>query len=247
MPGSAVYFIADVHLVPHPDDQQRMREDALIAFLRHIREDAEALYIVGDLFDFWFEYRTVVPLTGGRVLFEIYRLIQDGIHVVCLPGNHDIWLGDYLREQVGMDVPEGPMEVTHQGRRLFLAHGDEFRSDWKFRLSRGILKSRFCIACFGLLHPDLGARLASWTSSLSEHRARGTAGRDLRFLRELAGPRLDNGCDAFICGHYHLAVHEHLEGGSLVVLGDWIARTSYARLKDGNLELLEWQPAPAGS
>jgi len=240
-PGSSVYFIADAHLVPHPDDVQRAHEDQLLRFLRGIREDAEALYIVGDLFDFWFEYRTAVPKTGARILFELYNLVQSGIRVICLPGNHDIWIGSYLQDQVGIELPGGPISVEHQGLKLFLAHGDEFRTDWKFRLSRAVLKSPFCVACFRVLHPDAGGRLAAWTSSLSEHRMRITGGRNIDSLRDLAERKLADGPDAFLCGHFHLVTHETLDGGSLIVLGDWVKHNTYAKLQSGRLELLHWE------
>lgn len=241
MPRQTIYFIADVHLVSSPDAAQRRREASLIRFLRHIRSDAEVLYIVGDLFDFWFEYRSAVPRTGARVLFELHRLVESGVRVVCLPGNHDIWLGSYLRDEVGLELPGGPTDVTHQGVRCFLAHGDEFRADLRFRISRGILKSPACIALFRLLHPDLGSWLGHLTSSLSEYRLRGRGSRDVSELRRLAKEKLASGFQAFISGHYHQAVLESLPGGTLIVLGDWIARSTYARLRDGRLELRDWR------
>jgi len=160
---SRIYFISDCHLGdPHSSRPQRVQEDAIISFFQGIRSDAEALYILGDLFDFWFEYRTVVPVHGARVLFELYNLVESGVDVVCLPGNHDIWLGSYLSNQVGIKLPGGPLGVSHQGRKLYLMHGDEFRSDFRFRFSRFILKSRLCISIFRLLHPDVDSMSGLW-------------------------------------------------------------------------------------
>ena len=145
-----IYFISDVHLgAPRAARPSREQESALIGFLRSIRHDAGVLYILGDLFNFWFEYRTVVPSCGARVLFELYNLVQAGTRVVYLPGNHDIWLGPYLSEEVGLELLGGPTVVSHQGRRLFIAHGDEFGTAATFRFSRAILKNPVCIALLG--------------------------------------------------------------------------------------------------
>ena len=176
MPRNRIYFISDAHLGTRLSGRSnRDQEESLVAFLRSIRKDAEVLYIVGDLFDFWFEYRTVVPARAGKVIFALHALVQDGVRVVYLPGNHDIWLGDYLSGQVGLHLPGGPIAVEHHGRRIYVTHGDELRESWKARLKRWILKNPVCIVLFRLLHPDLGAFLASTTSRLSNYRSRSIA------------------------------------------------------------------------
>lgn len=241
----------------------REREDVLIDFLKSIRRNAEALYIVGDLFDFWFEYRTTVPSSGARVLFELYNLVESGVRVIYLPGNHDLWPGEYFSGQLGVELPGGPITVTHQGLRIHIAHGDEIRTDWRFRLSRGILKNRFCVGLFRLLHPDLGAILARYTSRLSEYRIRrrGSGNRDI--LYRAAREKIGQGVDIVIHGHYHFTLHARVGGspggqavteipagdptdarsertGELVVLGDWIQQCTYAVLENGGIRLDKW-------
>ena len=169
MKKDKVYFISDAHIgggkfIRPP----RVREDALIGFLRAIRKDAECLYIVGDLFDFWFEYRSVIPAHGARVIFELYHLVQSGTRVIYLPGNHDSWLGGYLSEEVGAELPGPFCDVSHQNRRLYVTHGDIFQQNWKFELRRRILSHPFCIALFRWLHPDIGAYLARFVSRSSD-------------------------------------------------------------------------------
>jgi len=236
-----IYFISDVHLgAPGDGRSAAEHENALIGFLRRIRDDAEMLYIVGDLFDFWFEYRTAVPATGARVLFEIYALVQAGVRVVYLPGNHDIWLGPYLSEQVGVELPGGPVSVTHQGVRIFIAHGDEFRSDRTFRISRKILKTPVCIALFRLLHPDLGALLARATSRVSEFRAWRRPDPSRKIFTRAAEAKFAEGFDAVVCGHYHRPLCERVDGGTLVILGDWVKEDTYAVLENGTFEVRRW-------
>ena len=235
-----IYFISDAHLgMPNPVRPPEMQEAALISFLRAIRDDAEILYIVGDLFDFWFEYRSAVFSRGARVLFELYHLTQSGVRVVYLPGNHDLFLGRYLSECVGVELPGDSVSVVHQNRRLHLSHGDGFRSDWRFKLSRGILKHPLCIALFRLLHPDLGMWLARGTSRWAEGRGR-HPDKDIGALRRGAAAKIAEGHEYVICGHYHRAVVEDIAGGKLVVLGDWVAEDTYAVLENGHIELKRW-------
>ena len=259
-----IYFISDVHIgSPGMGDATRGREAVLIDFLKAIRRDARALYIVGDLFDFWFEYRTTIPSSGARVLFELYNLVESGVRVIYLPGNHDLWPGEYFSGQLGVELPGGPITVNHQGLRIHIAHGDEIRTDWRFRLSRGILKNRFCVGLFRLLHPDLGAILARYTSRLSEYRIRrrGSGNRDI--LYRAAREKIAHGADIVIHGHYHFTLHARVGGspgdqavtrmrtgdradagsertGELVVLGDWIQQCTYAVLENGGIRLDKW-------
>ena len=242
MPQNRIYFISDTHLgEPGTRRSAREQENALIGFLRTLRDRADMLYIVGDLFDFWFEYRTAVPNVGARVIFELYNLVQAGVRVICLPGNHDIWLGSYLQEQVGLELPGGPVTVTHQGLRFYIGHGDEFRTDWKFRLSRAILKNAICIRLFRMVHPDLGDTLAQLVSKLSEAWLRNHAGPNRAPLLRGAQEQIDKGADIVICGHYHPPRHEPLGSGTLIVLGDWINDDSYAILENGVLKLETWK------
>lgn len=260
-----IYFISDVHIgAPGTGDATREREDVLIDFLKSIRRDARALYIVGDLFDFWFEYRTTIPSNGARILFELYNLVDAGVRVIYLPGNHDLWPGEYFSGQLGVELPGGPITVTHQDLRIHIAHGDEIRTDWRFRLSRGILKNRFCVGLFRLLHPDLGAVLARYTSRLSEYRIRrrGSGNRDI--LYRAAREKIAQGVDIVIHGHYHFTLHARVSGspgdravtktglgdhtdavtertGELVVLGDWIQQCTYAVLENGGIRLEKWE------
>ncbi len=237
-----VYFISDIHLgEPYPQRNPREKEDALIAFLQHVRERADTLYIVGDLFDFWFEYKRSVPTTGARVVFELYAAVQGGLRIVSLPGNHDIWIGDYLSRQVGLELPGGPVDTEIQGRRVLIAHGDEFREDLPFRISRGILKSSFCIRLFSWIHPDVGVRLGRWTSHLSEARTGNTHVHNRRVYTKAANRLLAGDADVVVFGHYHAPIVEQLDGGTLIVLGDWVIEDSYAVLEDGTFRLMRWE------
>ncbi len=235
-----VYFISDVHIGWGSAREDRDRQDRLIAFLRTLGGDAEALYVVGDLFDFWFEYRSVVPRAGARVLFELYHLIQAGVPVVCIPGNHDLWLGAFLSKEVGITLLPNRSVVHHQGVRICLDHGDDLIGGSLYRLVKKILLHPTCIALFRLLHPDLGALLARMVSN------RPTLGAALgshtveAYDRE-AHRRFGAEADVVVFGHLHRPVLRRDEAGTLVILGDWIKHFSYAVLEGGEMEVKRWE------
>jgi UDP-2,3-diacylglucosamine hydrolase len=247
--NNKIYFISDAHLgSSKPRRLEKEKEDALIDFMRAIQTDAEALYIVGDLFDFWFEYRSAISSTAARVTCELYALVQAGVRVIYIPGNHDLWPGHYFSDQLGIELPSDPVTVTHQDKRFYITHGDSFRTDWKFKLSRYVLKHPFSIALFRLLHPDLGNWLARRTSDYSEMRTKVGSRRTIKHANTVymtgAEKIINTGFDIVICGHYHHLKKIPIQNGTLIVLGDWMRYDSYAVLENGNITLHQWKTAP---
>ena len=245
-----VLFFSDCHLGAGSEAEDRPREDKVVAFLRDEGPRADAVYMLGDLFDFWFEYRHTVPRRHFRVLNALAALVERGIPVTFFGGNHDFWVGSFLEQEIGCRVTYGPLEVVEQGRRIFLAHGDGLaRGDYGYLFLRGVLRNRWCIAGYRLLHPDLGIPLARWSSKLSRH-TRDESSFDVEWLRDqIAAPRFAAGCDAALVGHFHHPRHLRDEAGrDFLVLGDWIANDTYAVLEGGAFRLLRWAgPAGAGS
>jgi UDP-2,3-diacylglucosamine hydrolase len=241
--------LSDAHLGYDTPLVEQEKEAMLISFLRSLHGKAQSLYLVGDLFDFWFEYKSVVPRKHARTLFELYRLIVSGTKVVYLGGNHDFWLGTYLTEEVGIAVSFTPIEVHHQGLRLYIAHGDGLLSkDGGYRLLKRVLRSRICIALFRLLHPDFGAFLANLVSRSSRvyrNAPEEPFCLDQGYL-EAAQEKFNQGFDAAIFGHIHYPIH-HTTPKTLIVLGDWIQHFSYAVLEDGRFELRRWEHPELGS
>src|SRR5690606_22374680 len=156
MPG--LHFIAsDVHLGAVPDST----EHAFVAFLRHVGEHGAALLLNGDLFDFWFEYGTVIPGRHFRVLAALADLVDAGIPVTLVGGNHDAWGGRFLREEVGVVFHDGLLRTELAGKPALVAHGDGLgRGDLGYRVLKRVLRSRAAILAFRALHPELGVRLA---------------------------------------------------------------------------------------
>lgn len=244
MSSGSAYFFADAHLGAEPKPREAAREARLHDFLNSLRGRAAALYILGDLFDFWFEYRTAIPRRHFGTLAALEKLREAGTEITYLNGNHDFWLGRFLAEELGIRTHDGALALELQGRRIWLHHGDALvRGDLGYRLLRRVLKNRVNIALYGLVHPDLGIPFARWVSRLSR-RSRGEAPLDFeRLWQEVASPRFAEGYDAVLIGHLHQAFERREGGHELFVLGDWIERFSYLVLEDGHFRTAIWPEA----
>jgi len=239
-----VYFISDAHLgssADSRDDEPRL--ERLIPFLRHVAEIRAAhLYIVGDLFDFWFEYEHVMPWRHARILSEVRAVVQAGVPVTFLGGNHDWWTGRVFREWVGMSVHRDPLSVTHQGLKVFLAHGDGLASgaDGGYLMLKRILRSPWVIRLLRLVHPDwayaFGFRLSRFSRTHLTTRRFQVA----PALAEFVDRRLAEGHAAFLMGHLHARHRERREHGELFVLGDWMTIFSALRLEHGAFHWEDW-------
>jgi UDP-2,3-diacylglucosamine hydrolase len=240
-----VYFLADVHLGSSPDprvDEPRLAR--LLPFLRHVGERrAEHLYILGDLFDFWFEYAHVMPWRHAAVLGAIRAVVDRGVPVSFLGGNHDWWAGRSFQEFGRMTVHREPISVEHQGRRLFLAHGDGLASttDSGYLVLRAVLRNPAVIALLRLVHPDLAYAFGHRLSKFSRDHWTNVPFRIRPPLARFVDARLAEGHDAFLMGHYHARHRETRPGGgSFYVLGDWMTIFSALRLENGALIWEDW-------
>jgi UDP-2,3-diacylglucosamine hydrolase len=244
MPGP-VYFIADAHLGSSPDpaiDEPRLRR--LEAFLDRVQERrAERLYILGDLFDFWFEYVHVMPRRHAAILARIRRLVDSGVPVSFLGGNHDWWAGKTFREFAGMTVCQEAIAVEHQGKRLFLAHGDGLasRTDSGYLALKAVLRNPAVIAALRCVHPDLAYWFGHRLSRFSRRHLTSARFRIAEPLAQVVDARLGEGRDAFLMGHYHVRMEERRPGGgSLFILGDWMTIYSALRLENGAFTWEDW-------
>lgn len=236
------YIASDIHLGAVPETTER----AFLAFLEHVGAEARSLLLAGDLFDFWFEYGSVIPGTHFRVLAMLARLVEAGVPVTLAGGNHDAWGGRFLREEVGVDFRDEPFRTTLAGRPAFVAHGDGLGpGDLRYRLLKAVLRSRAATVAFRTLHPELGVRLARAVSSTeaeagSDDAARGRA----RFLEEWAVDRLraEPELGYVVCGHAHFPALRELEPGRYYLnAGDWVRHFTYiAVAPDGTPALQHW-------
>jgi UDP-2,3-diacylglucosamine hydrolase len=236
-----IFFMSDAHLGQVPgEDETRVR--ALVSFFATVTAHHSSLFILGDFFDFWFEYRSVIPRSHFRILTALKGLTYSGTEVIYIGGNHDYWLGPFLEEEIGLRTYTEPVDLRAQGRRVFLAHGDGLgRRDWPYRALRGALHSRPLISLYKLLHPDLGLALAGWISRRSRSHSDGWAPNPEKLWNEVARPRFESGFDAVVLGHIHQPTELSRENRELYVLGDWINRCSFLVLQNGAFRRECWR------
>jgi UDP-2,3-diacylglucosamine hydrolase len=243
METKPVYVVSDIHLGAVPEATER----AFRRFLDHVAANASFLLINGDLFDFWFEYRHVILAEHYRVLAKLRDVVEAGVRVAFVGGNHDAWTGPFLSETVGIELHQGPVEMTLGGRRTLVAHGDGVgRGDLKYRALKKMIRNPVTVGAFRTLHPDLGRRIALMASS-TEHKA-GTDDPSSRnraaFIKAWALERMqaDSGIDLVLAGHSHVATLLQVEPGRFYVnSGDWLTTYDYVVLPPGGApELRLW-------
>ena len=242
---SPCYVFSDTHLGVAPSEVERQ----LLGFLKFLVGRAGSLVINGDLFEFWFEWRSVIPRASFRVLASLAELVEHGTPVLWVAGNHDCWGGDVLRRDVGVDYHVGAWSGTIAGWHTGIEHGDGLRDveDRKYRRLRSVLRHPASIWAFRhLLHPDFGSRLAAGSS----HASRTYQARDGgRGLRAVAMDRLtsDSSVDLLIYGHSHVAALERSPAGSVYAnAGSWMSKPTYLRIDERKIALMEWGGSAEG-
>jgi len=239
-----IYFASDIHLGAGDPAAARRTERRFTAWLDEVSRDAEAIFLLGDLFDFWFEYRRVVPQGFVRTLGKLAELTDRGVRVVFFTGNHDMWVGDYLHRECGVDIRTAPQVVELAGKRLFLAHGDNMNIGGQplLRLMNGLFRSRVLRWLFSWgVHPDWAVRFGRWWSGRSrKSHGEETDPRVTEPLIDYARSRQRREpVDYYVFGHMHCARDYAADGLRVVLLGAWDAPT-YAVLDDaGRLSLKE--------
>lgn len=232
------YFVSDVHLglqVNNPADRERRFAD----FLRGLPEDTSAVYLLGDIWDFWYEYKHVVPKGYIRVLAALQELMDRGVKVYFFQGNHDVWTYSYF-EELGMKKLVQPALVDIEGRKFCLGHGDGLGPvPFGYRFLRGLFHNRVAQFLFSMLHPWIAFRLGNgWSKNNrlahdQEYEFRGTDEPLYRFAEEFSSA---HHVDYFIFGHYHASVDMTLPSGArFLVLKDWMHSSPYLCFDGENL------------
>lgn len=246
------FFISDAHLGSRAIPNTREQEKHLCRFLDEIKPQAESIYILGDLFDFWFEYKNVVPKGFTRLLGKLSELTDMGIAVHLFTGNHDLWCKDYLTKECGVVMHFHPETIDIKGKTFYLAHGDGLGDkDRKFLFLRSIFHNKCCQWLFRWLHPDIGMTFGlSWAKhsrlkheSTTENPLGGDPpymGENKEHLVLYAKEYLKEhpNIDFFVFGHRHIELDLMLtRQNRLLILGDWISQLTYAEFSEGELSL----------
>lgn len=239
-----VYFIADVHLQTTPSLEEEHKVKLLLDFLQQIRLKRATLFIVGDLFDFWFEYHSVVFSCYFRVLRALQECVDAGCEIHFIGGNHDYWAGSFLTETIGLHVHYTPLDMVINQHQFHITHGDGIlRNDRGYRLMRSILRSAPAISLFRYIHPDLALAIARKVSSKSRRLNRRqpmVQARDRADLLTYGQKQWQKGARYVVVGHLHLPTQVQNEGRVIVNLGDWMYYFTFAYYDGSDLRLAYW-------
>ncbi|PCE62964.1 UDP-2,3-diacylglucosamine diphosphatase [Sediminicola luteus] len=248
--GKKIYFISDHHLGAPTQEASKKRELYFVSWLQQIQKDAAALFIVGDLFDFWFDYKTVVPKGFTRTLGTLAQMADAGLPIFFFVGNHDLWMDGYFEEELGIPVFHKPQQFRAQGKTFFVGHGDGLGPhDEGFKRMKKVFVHPLSKWLFRWLHPDIGVRLAQHLSvknkMISGDDDIHFLGEDKEWLVQYAKRKLEHAhYDYFVFGHRHLPMEIDLGKQSTYVnLGDWINHYTYAAFDGERLGLVH-HPKP---
>jgi UDP-2,3-diacylglucosamine hydrolase len=246
-PGKQVYFLSDFHLGVPDYERSLVREKKIVAFLNEIQHQAAAIFIVGDMFDFWYEYKTTVPKGYTRILGKLAELTDSGIPIHFFVGNHDMWMSGYFEKELNIPVYFHPQTFTHNNKKIYVGHGDGLGpGDNGYKLLKKIFRNKWCHWAFGVLHPSVGMGVANYFSHKSKDKAAKNdqifLGADKEWLAIFCKEVLQKEhFDFFIFGHRHLPLDLTIANNSRYInLGDWITNFTYATFDGNHAQLHQW-------
>ena len=241
-----IYFASDFHLGAPTYDKSRVREKQICTWLDGIKSDCQALYLVGDIFDFWFEYKFAIPKGFVRLQGKIAEFTDSGIPVHFFTGNHDMWAFDYLPKELGVQIHYDPIIQTFNDQTIYIGHGDGLGpGDYGYKRLKKVFKNRLIQSFFGFIHPNLGIGLADFLSKRSRaksgHLDEVFLGEEKEWLVQYCKDVLKTQVvDFFVFGHRHLPIVQTVENATYINLGDWIHYFTYGVFDGEKFELLKF-------
>lgn len=226
-------FISDVHLGLQSKEIEKAKERKLVEFLNFAKTNCDELFIAGDLFDYWFEYRRVYQKGYFRTLTALQDLVEAGVKVHYFIGNHDFFHNGFFEKEIGLILYQNPAEFRLNDKRFFIGHGDGLvKNDLGYNILKVILRSRFTQFLYSLVHPDLGVALASHTSKSSRDYTTKKDFGEEDGLFEAAKNKIDEGYDYVLFGHLHQKQFLQYKNGYYINLGSWISKPCYGKFSD---------------
>ncbi|MFZ9028288.1 MAG: UDP-2,3-diacylglucosamine diphosphatase [Crocinitomicaceae bacterium] len=242
-----IYFASDFHLGAPTRETSLTREKKIVDWLDHVSKDASEIYLVGDIFDFWFEYKRAIPKGFVRLQGKIAELTDSGIKIHVFTGNHDMWIFDYLPTELGVQLYREPVIREYFGKSFYIGHGDGLGpGDRGYKILKKIFANKFCQWCFERLHPNFGIWLADTSSKTSRAKSgeadREFLGEENEWLVQYCKDVLkENHFDYFIFGHRHLPMEIQVgENSTYFNLGEWLNYCTYLEVSSDSIELKSW-------
>ena len=241
MTKDKIYFASDFHLGSPTLKDSHKREKLIVNWLNEIEGDAKAIYLVGDIFDFWFEYKKVIPKGFVRFLGKIAELTDNGIAVHLFIGNHDLWMQDYLEKEVGITVHHKNITIREGGKAIFIGHGDGLgKGDYFYKFLRKIFTSKICQWTFARMHPNFAFSLAhAWSKSGRKSKGANFISTEKEILYGYCKEQQSiNPVDYYVFGHRHFPLELKVdEKATYINTGDWLQHYTYAVFDNGKFEL----------
>ena len=241
---SPVYFISDAHLAIQSSKEEHQKQQRLFQFFHHVAHTGGTLFILGDLFDFYFEYPHVIPKMYFQLYHELFYLKSKGVALHFMAGNHDYWFQDFISDKLFDKTYTDNTIIEVNGKKFYLTHGDGILSwDRGYRLLKMVIRNPVFIWLYRWVHPTIGYSIANWISKKGQHYEHSDKYNE-RILSELEAfskPHITNGVDYVITGHYHQATEKMINGGKLLILGDWIHYFTYGYFNGNDLSLKFWE------
>ena len=248
-----IYFASDFHLGVPGRTSSEDREKLIVSWLDMVSKDAEAIYLVGDIFDFWFEYRSVIPKGFSRLQGKLAELRDQGLDIQFFTGNHDMWMFDYFPKEMGIPIHREPLERTWNGKSFLIGHGDGLGpGDHGYKFIKKVFANRWAQVLFSTLHPTLGIGLANFWSGKSRdnnREARHFLGKEDEWLVQYSERKIkETSYDYLVFGHRHLPIDHLLSNGHsrYINLGEWLHAQSYA-VFDGEKMTVKFFKNPEGT
>lgn len=246
--STKIYFASDFHLGAPNHEESKKREARIVSWLEEVKKDASEIYLLGDIFDFWFEYKTVIPKGFVRLQGKIAEITDSGIPVHVFTGNHDMWIFDYLPQELGVKIYREPIVRTYNGKKFLIGHGDGLGpGDTQYKMLKAVFASKVCQWLFARIHPNLGIGIANAWSRKSRRNNitydEKFEGKENELLYHFCKEYLTKEhIDYFVFGHRHLPLEIPISDNSIYFnLGEWIKHNTYAVFDGNKLELKKFE------
>jgi UDP-2,3-diacylglucosamine hydrolase len=241
MVNKTYLFISDIHLGLRSKVEEKQKENLLIKFLQFAKGNCDELFILGDLFDYWFEYKHVYQKGFFRTLSSLHDLTERGIKIHYIIGNHDFMHRDFFEKEIGVKLYEKDIETELNGSRFYLAHGDGLvKNDLGYKILKKVLRNKLVQKAYAIIHPDLGIPLASHTSKSSrDYTSKKDYGEE-DGLFVFAKKKIDAGFDFVLLGHFHQRRFKQYKDGFYINLGSWLDEPCYGIYQNNKFEIIDW-------
>jgi len=235
-------FISDQHLGLQTKEIEDNKEKLLVKFLSYAKDNCDELFIVGDLFDYWFEYKRVYQKGFFRTLTALQDVAESGIIIHYFIGNHDFLHRDFFSKELGVIMYESSLDVLLNGKKFFISHGDGLvKNDIGYKILKKILRNKFIQKLYSLLHPDIGIAIASRTSKTSREYTKKKDYGEIDGMFDAAKTKIDEGFDYVILGHSHERAVKNYNKGVYINLGSWIVEPCYGKFDSNGFEVIDWK------